>query len=226
MSKVCLIFTFMINLNSATPEWKELSFLNQLSELLTIETCSSFVNLISLVFVFIIYMVILGLNNLYSKIILSNVVSISLHTTFLIVYWNITFENDNICKIFGYFGYFSAMSMFSWMTVLSFNHFCSTLDFFPRARGFMLYSVMGWGPGMVMTIRLFFFDLFLPPYSDFHPGIGDRSCFISTDGNKLLILFHIPTLIMMLINMSFFIIIIISNIKNPNKLKQSELPMR
>ena len=171
-------------------------------------------------------MVVPGLNNLYGKIIFNNVVSMSLNTTYFIVVWNTSFENDFSCKIFGYFGYFSSMSMFSWMAVLSFHLFCSTQDVLPRSRGFMLYSIMGWGFGTVLTMGLLFLENFLPPNSDFHPGIGDSSCFISTEGNKLLFLLHIPTLIMMLINMSFFIIITFSNIRDQHKLKQSKLAMR
>ena len=189
-------------------------------------TIFSFVSLVSLILVFIIFMVVPGLNNLFGKIIMSNVVSIALYATSFLAWNNIYFEKGNICKVFGYFYYFSATSMFSWMTVLSFHLFCSTLDCLPCARGFLLYSVMGWGSGMVLTLGLFFHEIFLPSDSDFNPGMGDRCCFISSEGNKSLFLYCIPTLVMMIINISFFIIIIISNIRDKQKLKQLESTMR
>ena len=226
-----LIFVLLIKLNSATHEKKEPSILNQLSDLLSscpMYTIFSFVSLVSLILVFIIFMVVPGLNNLFGKIIMSNVVSIALYTTSFLAWNNIYFERGNICKIFGYFYYFSATSMFSWMTVLSFHLFCSTLDCLPCARGFMLYSVMGWGSGMVLTLGLFCLEIFLPSDSDFNPAMGDfvNGCFISSEGNKSLFLFGIPTLVMMIINISFFIIIIISNIRDKQKLKQLESAMR
>ena len=176
-----LIFILLIKLNNATQEMEKHSILNHLSEFISIDTMFtifSFVSLISSILVFIIFMVIPGLNNLFGKIIMSNVVSIALYTTSLLALKNVYFEEGDICKIFGYFLYFSAISMFSWMTVLSFHLLCSTLDCLLCARGFILYSIMGGGSGMVFTLGLFFLEIFLPPNSDFNPGIGERCCFI------------------------------------------------
>ena len=101
--KVLLTFLFLIKWNTATTERTEidLSFFVRLSDLppfnqpvlfqtqingldtilKSVFTILSFVSLTSLVFVFIIFMVVPGLNNLYGKIIFNNVVSMSLNTT-------------------------------------------------------------------------------------------------------------------------------------------------
>ena len=53
------------------------------------------------------------------------------------------------------------------------------------------------------------FTFKLPPSSDLNAEIGNQMCFISTNGNKFLYLFHLPILIMMMLNISFFTTIII-----------------
>ena len=225
-------FLFLLQLarsSTATTERIDPSFLEQLLDNLsthTLFTVLSTISLISLIFVFIIYLFIYGFNSLYSKIILSNVISTSLLTIFFLVAFNNNIVNDDICKIIGYFGYFSAMSMLSWMTLLSFHLFCLMQGYFQCTSSFMLYSAIGWGSGLVLTILLFTLDNILPHHSDFHPGMGYMTCFISTAGNKLLFLFHVPTLIIMLINLSFFLFIIGGNINNSKKIEQPETAQR
>ena len=80
---------------------------------------------ISLVFLFItalVYLFVPDLNNLHGRIILSNVLSIFCLTIYLLIIYNQEhIFSDILCILLGYFGYFSTMSMFSWMTIMSFD---------------------------------------------------------------------------------------------------------
>ena len=84
------------------------------------------VSLISRVIVFIVYWVIPEINSMHGKIVLTDVVSLAFLTSFLLIVFNIDlYTFKYLCKLLGYFGYFSFMSMFSWMTIMCF-HLCST----------------------------------------------------------------------------------------------------
>ena len=176
-------------------------------------TVSGLVSLVSLFIVFIVYVVIPDLNSLHGKIVLSNVVSVGFLSLFLLYVFNVKQYIPFLCESVGYFGYFSSMSMFSWMTIMCYD-LCSTLLQIKVQRNsshgsrFLLYSVCGWGMGIILTTNLLILEHTLPPQSDFHPGVGNLSCFISMEGNRFLYLFHLPILIMMIVNIGFFIIII------------------
>ena len=163
---------------------------------------------------------------------LSNVISIALSTIFLLTVYNAELD-QLLCKIIGYFGYFFSISMFCWMTVMCYD-LCSTLlreEFPPQLRSsqhirFVSYSLIGWGSGVFLTAGLLLLQQITPPGSDFNPGIGDQTCFISMEGNKLLYLFHLPILIMMLMNITFFVIIIIFLTTAAIKTKEARVSIR
>ena len=176
-------------------------------------TVSGVVSLVSLFIVFIVYLVIPDFNSLHGKIVLSNVVSVGFVSSFLLYVFNVQYNIPYLCEFVGYFGYFSSMSMFSWMTIMCYD-LCSTLLQIKVQRNsshgsrFLLYSVCGWGMGIILTTILLILQNTLPPQSDLHPGIGNLSCFLNLEGNSYLYLFHFPILIMMVINLGFFIIIV------------------
>ena len=124
--------------------------------------------------------------------------------------------NELLCTIIGYFGYFSSISMFCWMTIMCFDLSYALLqDGYsppslsdPRTR-FASYSIFGWGSGIFLTAGLIVLQQTFSAESDFNPRIGNEICFISTEGNKLLYLFHLPIFITLLLNISIFVIIII-----------------
>ena len=85
--------------------------------------CAS-VSCFFLILTAIVYIKLPELNNLHGKIIMSNVVTITLLTLYLLIVYNVTdYLSDTFCIIIGNVGYFLTMSMFTWMTVLSFDLF-------------------------------------------------------------------------------------------------------
>jgi hypothetical protein len=209
------------NISSANYSWDIMTVMDKckmypewFSASLTLIIFSVFgvISLVSLCMVFAVYWVLPELNNLHGKIVLSNAVSIAFLTSFLLTVFNGDLD-DHLCKTVGFFGYFASISMFSWMSIMCFD-LCHT---FLRENitspstqhlTFLFYSMIGWGSGIILTILLWVLEQILPLESDFHPGIGIQSCFISEMSNKILYLFHFPILILMVINISFFVIII------------------
>ena len=81
------------------------------------------VSLISLSIVFIVYWVIPDFQTIHGKIVLNNVMSVSFVIAFLLIVFHVNITSDTMCEIFGYFGYYSTISMFSWMTIMCFDLF-------------------------------------------------------------------------------------------------------
>ena len=176
-------------------------------------TICGVISLISLIIVFIVYSVIPEFHSLHGKIVLSNVVSAALVSSFLLIVFNVKQYVLYLCECIGYFGYFSSMSMFSWMTIMCYDLSSTLLQNTVRRNSshgtrFLVYSVCGWGLAFILATTLLVLEQLLPPDSDFNPDIGNQTCFINPEGNKFLYLFHLPILIMMMVNIYFFMSII------------------
>ena len=178
-------------------------------------TILGIVSLLALVITFIVYVSVPDLFNLHGKIVVSNVTSIFLVTLYIIVVYNVSTEVSFFCTLLGYFGYFVSISMFCWMTVLCLDlcrTFCSTKlgETGPPLSKFVLFSIFAWGLAAALTIILLGLDLFLPASSGIKPNIGTSSCFIEDVGFKRLFLFHIPILVLMVINLILFLATIVN----------------
>ena len=170
------------------------------------------VSLVSLCIVFLVYWFIPNFQNIHGMIVRNNAISIALLTSFLLIVFNAKLYNNVFCRIIGYFGYYSSISMFSWMTIMCFD---LSVSFYNESalpsRGskrFVLYPLIGWGCGVLLGLLLLFLEQLLPPESDFHASVGSETCFISMSGNKFLYLFHLPVFVMMIVNIVCFFIII------------------
>ena len=122
--------TCLENISSANDSWDMTTVMGKcktspewFSESLTLISFSILgaISLLSLCLVFIVYWVIPELNNLHEKIVLSNAVSIAFLTIFFLTVFNADLVDNLLCKIVGYFGYFSSISMFSWMSIMCFD---------------------------------------------------------------------------------------------------------
>ena len=217
-----------ITSNSSNPDW--LAHLN----ILNVYTAAGVVSLISLFIIFLVYWYVPHFNTLHGRIVLSNAISITFVTIFLITVYNGgSILNEHFCTIIGYFGYFSSISMFCWMTIMCFDLSYTLLQvgYSPpnlslcRIR-FASYSLLGWGSGIVLTSGLLVLQHMSSEESDFNPGIGDDVCFISMKSNTLLYLFHLPILIILLFNISVFLTIIIFLTKSKFKTRKARASIR
>ena len=174
-------------------------------------TVLGIVSLLFLIITFIVYVSIPDLFNLHGKIVVSNVTSIFLVTSYILIVYNVTLTSSALCVIIGYFGYFVSISMFGWMTVICLD-LCWTFCRSIRPGGdseiskFISFSVGAWGLAAFLTALVFSADNLLPEGSDLKPNVGVGACFIEAEGNKRMVYFHIPILVLMVINMILYLV--------------------
>ena len=195
------------------------SFLDKYSSVLRLyNTISGCISCIFLVITFLVYIFVPELNNLHGKIVISNVCSIFFLTAYLLLVYNFSQLLPRLAyKIAGYCGYFFTISMFSWMTIMSFD-LCWT---FMRAkvprRGsalvkFVIYSAVAWGSSAATTLWIILADLIMEDQNDNQrtfitkPNVGKEKCFLQDDAQELFL--HLPSMILMMINIMFFFVTI------------------
>ena len=196
---------------------------DHVTKLRLINTISGVTSCVFLVITFLVYVSVPELNSLHGKIVISNVVSILFLTAYLVLVYHGSHTLPPLhCKIFGYIGYFFALSMISWMTVMSLD-LCWT---FLRAQvprrssatiKFIIYSLAGWGLSLLLTLGLVLVDT-LEPVSVQVPGlgyvtitqprVGEEKCFLSDRSQGLYL--HLPSLVLMLVNAILFLVTIIT----------------
>ena len=103
---------------SNTTEVKEECLNTQSSHLLVIFTVLGVISLVFLLVTLIVYVTVPDLFNLHGKIVVSNVSSIFLVTSYLLIVYNAPIpQGSTSCAVLGYTGYYTSMAMFAWMTV-------------------------------------------------------------------------------------------------------------
>ena len=179
-------------------------------------TVSGSISCVFLVITFLVYVLVPELSTLHGKIVLSNVFSMLLLTIFILLAYFITHLLPyKICQIVGYGGYFLTMSMFWWMTIMSFD-LCWT---FMRAKApcknsamhkFFIYSAVAWGLSAAMTLVIILADhmmgeqiMFLPK-----PNVGLTKCFLEDDSQRMYL--HLPIMFLIIFNGIFFTVTTVS----------------
>ena len=158
----------------------------------------------------LVYILVPDLHYLQGKIILSNVLAIFFLSVFLLIIYNKQhIFSHHLCITLGYFGYFCTMSMFCWMTIMSFD-LCWKLkqSKVPRRDSkmvrFLVYSVLGWGCSALLTLLLATIDHIatdIPP--QYKPNIGLQHCFVQNSSHGLYL--HLPISVFMIFNGILFV---------------------
>ena len=177
-------------------------------------TVSATVSAVFLTITAIVYSFLPKLNNLHGKIILSNVLSITGFTVYILFIYNADYIfSDAICTFLGYFGYFFTMSMFSWMTIMSFDLFWTFQQAVVPCRDsmsqrFLSYSLVGWGFGLLVTLAVFLVDVVDNDsvIQSYKPNIGGENCFLQNSSHGIFI--HLPIFVLMVVNSIFFLVTI------------------
>ena len=181
-------------------------------------------SLFFLVLTFLIYCLLPDFKNLHGKIVLMNIASIVCVMAYLLGMFNS--ENNinlTLCTFIGYFGYFSNIAMFSWMTVMSIDlGWTFSRSETPRRSTdkskLLLYSILAWGLPMLLTLTLAILQASLPPEEVMNPGIGTKKCFLSWEtGAQPLFFFYIPVLLLMIANSANFIIVVVFIVRSKRK---------
>ena len=169
----------------------------------------SVISIICLILTLVVYCILPEFNSLHGKIVKSNVgCTMMVHLFLLVVYNSNTMTTG--CIFWGYFGYFSNMAMYSWMTIMCFD--LGWKFFKSRApqtssssKKFVKYSAFGLGLPVFFTLLAGILQISVKQESDFNPNIGSESCFIDEVGNKQLLFFFLPVFLLMISNVSGFV---------------------
>ena len=186
---------------------------------------SLIMSIIGLLVTFVIYMLLPDFKNLHGRIVLNNTISVTFLTIYLLIIWNTQNLSYSLCKFLGYSGYFSGLSMLTWMTVMCVDLYST----FRKAQlssnnplsKYLVYLAFGWGFPAIMTIVVFLLQIYLPKESSFNPGIGENfkhmletgelttgsKCFLTPSSEK--IWFYLPMLVILSINSGVYMTIII-----------------
>ena len=187
---------------------------------------SLIMSIIGLLVTFVIYMLLPDFKNLHGRIVLNNTISVTFLTIYLLIIWNTQNLSYSLCKFLGYSGYFSGLSMLTWMTVMCVDLYST----FRKAQlssnnnplsKCLVYLAFGWGFPAIMTIVVFLSQIYLPKESSYNPGIGENfkhmletgelrtgsKCFLTPSSEK--IWFYLPMLVILSINCGVYMTIII-----------------
>ena len=209
-----------MNLTTAdtTDEENKLGFHQQI-----IYNTSIFMSLFGLLVTFVIYLLLPDFKNIHGRIVLNNIIPVTILTLYFLLVFNIQNISYSLCTFLGYSGYFSGLSMLTWMTVMCIDLY-STFSKVQLATNnplskYFLYFAFGWGVPSIMTITLFLSQMYLPKGSSFNPGIGqnfenelwmekyDSKCFLTPSSEK--IWFYFPMLVLLSVNTGVYMIMII-----------------
>ena len=168
----------------------------------------SVVSVVCLLATLLVYCVLPEFKSMHGQIVKCNVVCTLMVNLFLLIVYNRSSMHG--CLFWGFFGYFSNMAMFSWMTIMCFD---LGWKFFKarapqnisKSKKFIKYSAFGFGMPIAFTCLAALFQISLKQESNFNPNIGVSSCFIHEGGNRQLLFFFLPVFLLMIGNVSGFV---------------------
>ena len=192
-------------------------------------------SIIALVLTLVVYATVPKMMDLNGKIVMSCALSTLLATLYLVIVYNYHCPCTTQCTVLGYFGLFTNLSMFSWMTIMCLNMvlmFKSMRSGGDAGSRFLVYSAIGWGVPFlfsvttgILQVRILFlilcsalcnaleslFNKFslqktTDKHSSFNPEIGIESCFVDDHvPYRQFIFFHLPIFLLLLANLAGFI---------------------
>ena len=178
----------------------------------------SILSSVSLFVTFVVYIIVPGLLNFQGVLVLCNLVTMFLATIYILAVFNMRFSPMS-CSVIGYFGYFISLSMFLWMTVtcvdiyitLTHQNQVSNYSKDSKKWRFSLYVSITWGLAFLFTLFLLSLQTFyFSPESKWNPKVGEKMCFLRSDGYSRLVFFHVPILVLISGNSIVFLVIMIS----------------
>ena len=210
------------------------------STTLTTYTVLGCFSIISLIVMILVYLLLPELRNHHGLIVVSCAFSTLLATLFLVIVYNFEpqleettcgvdrLEKDLYaaiptrigakpgqrdstgCKILGFFGVFSNLSMFTWMSVMCWDLARTFGRLRPpsnrlQSKKFLYYSAFGWLLPLLFTIFCLILQQTTPKCSASNPSIGTSSCFVDNENpTRRLVFFHLPMLLLLLSNVAGF----------------------
>ena len=124
------------------------------------------VSVIAILLTLIVYSTLPGMRNLHGKILMSCAFSTLLATLYLMIVYNNEYSLESSCSlgctVLGYFGLFSNLSMFSWMTIMCLNMvwtFKAMRAVDDVGSRFFVLSAVGWGFPFLFSVTTLIFQV-------------------------------------------------------------------
>merc|ERR1711962_247767 len=166
-------------------------------------------SIIALVLTLVVYVTVPKMMDLNGKIVVSCAFSTLLATLYLVIVYNYHWPCTTQCTVLGYFGLFTTLSMFSWMTIMCLNMvlmFKSMRSGGDAGSRFLIYSAIGWGVPFLFSVTTGILQKTTDRKSSFNPDIGTESCFVDDHvPYRQLIFFHLPIFLLLMANLAGFI---------------------
>ncbi|XP_065719424.2 probable G-protein coupled receptor Mth-like 3 isoform X2 [Drosophila suzukii] len=170
------------------------------------------ISLICMVLTISVYLYVKKLQNLHGKCFMCYMVALFMvYLLLLLDLWHVFKLPSTICTTSGFMGYFFVMAAFFWLSVISlhlWNTFSGTAHslnrFLPEHR-FLAYNSYAWGMALAMTGVTFLADKVIED-RDWAPRMGITQCWIYTGDNVVLLYFYGPMLLLIVFNITMFIL--------------------
>ncbi|KAH8364831.1 hypothetical protein KR084_012241, partial [Drosophila pseudotakahashii] len=156
-----------------------------------------------------VYLFVKKLRNLNGKCFISYMVSLFLAYLFLLLdLWGLSYS---FCHTSGYLGYFFVMAAFLWLSVISLYLWNGSNVILSDHR-FLAYNCYAWGMSAVLTGITLLADRVVDD-ENWNPRMGEEEhCWIYTKSWSAMVYFYGPMLVLILFNMTMYILTAIFNI--------------
>ncbi|KAH8302896.1 hypothetical protein KR044_011763 [Drosophila immigrans] len=140
--------------------------------------------------------------------------------------------SEMACKVNGYVGYFAVMSLFHWLTVMSFDLWRSFRgtnynDENTIKRRFAIYSICVWSIAALLTIAISIIDSTLDPDNEnelpWIPGVALYNCWVKTDDWSAMLYYYGPMSVQILFNLIMFVLTNGINVSIQTKKSKKEI---
>ncbi|XP_037715042.1 probable G-protein coupled receptor Mth-like 3 [Drosophila subpulchrella] len=177
------------------------------------------ISLICMVLTISVYLYVKKLQNLHGKCFMCYMVALFMvYLLLLLDLWHFFTLPSTICTTSGFLGYFFVLAAFCWLSVISL-HLWNTFSgpahslnrFLPEHR-FLAYNSYAWGMALAMTGVTFLADKVIED-RDWAPRMGTTQCWIYTGDNVGLLYFYGPMLLLIVFNITMFILTAIRIVK-------------
>ncbi|XP_050741935.1 probable G-protein coupled receptor Mth-like 2 isoform X2 [Drosophila biarmipes] len=120
----------------------------------------------------------------------------------------------------GFLGYFFVMAVFFWLSVISLDLFNGMKGVLVSENRFLAYNCYAWGMSVALTVVTFLADKFVEN-QDWNPRMGALGfCWIYTKEWSAMLYFFGPILVLILFNMTLFILMAIPLISSKRALRK------
>lgn len=162
---------------------------------------------------FFVYVCLPELRNMHGKCLLCYLIGLTVgYFTLALVQLNgSNYVAPTLCHTAGFIIYFSFLSAFFWLNVISFDLWWNFkgmkgIKKIPDTKRFILYFAYAYGSTLFITILAYIMDSMTSIPLEWRPGFGLTNCFLKREPLSEFIYLYLPTILILCTNIIFFIL--------------------